>query len=157
MSEVAYEAEYLRGIEQFNAREFFDAHDEWEALWARTHGPSRLFYKGLIHAAVALHHFGNGNLRGARKLFGSCLRYLAPYAPLYLGLDVQAFLTQMQRCFAGLAPSGSQSTEVRLDVTQIPRLLLDPPPAGSHGQGLLAGDLGADEADEGFRARAPHA
>ena len=126
VSDVTYETEYLRGIEHFNAREFFEAHDAWEAIWVRSHGPSRLFYKGLIHAAVALHHFGNGNLRGARKLLGTCLEYLAPYSPHHLGLDVQAFLTQMGRCFAELVAGGSQSAGVQLDAMQIPFIQLDP-------------------------------
>ena len=41
----------------------------------------RLFYKGLIQAAVALHHFGNGNIRGARKVYRSSRGYLEPYRP----------------------------------------------------------------------------
>ena len=40
-------------------------------------GELRLFYKGLIQAAVALHHFGNGNIRGARKVYGRSRGYLA--------------------------------------------------------------------------------
>ena len=64
MPNGTYEAEYLQGIEHFNAREFFEAHEVWEDIWARTTGRHQLFYKGLIHAAVALHHFGNRNVRG---------------------------------------------------------------------------------------------
>jgi len=141
VSDIADETEYLRGIEHFNAREFFEAHDAWEALWTRTHGPSRLFYKGLIHAAVALHHFGNGNLRGARKLLASCVRYLTPYTPRYLGLDVQAFLTQMQRCFAELVDGSSRSAGVQLDARHIPFLTLDPPPNSYHGRSHLTGGM----------------
>src|SRR5216117_1432282 len=95
-----YEAEYLQGIEHFNAHDFFEAHEVWEDIWARTSGPSQLFYKGLIHAAVALHHYGNRNFRGAHKVLGSCLKYLTPYSPRYMGLDLEAFLCQMRRCFA---------------------------------------------------------
>ena len=127
MDDPTYEAEYLRGIEQFNAREFFEAHDAWEAVWVRSASPDRLFYKGLIHAAVALHHLGNGNLTGARKLAGSCLRYLRPYAPRHLGLDVEAFLSELHHCFAELLDPGSRVADVQLDPTRIPVITLGPP------------------------------
>ena len=44
---------YLKGIAFFNACEFFEAHEVWEDLWKSYAGPLRLFYKGLIQAAVA--------------------------------------------------------------------------------------------------------
>jgi len=47
-------------------------------------GPSRKFFQGLIQAAVGLHHFGNGNIRGARKLYHSTVGYLKPYAPAHM-------------------------------------------------------------------------
>ena len=45
--------------------------EEWEELWADYQGPDRQFFQGLIQAAVCLHHFGNGNTRGAKKLAGT--------------------------------------------------------------------------------------
>ncbi len=127
MSASAYEPEYLAGIEHFNRRDFFEAHEVWEDIWARTTGRDQLFYKGLIHAAVALHHFGNGNLRGARKVFGSCVQYLQPYSPRHRGLDLDAFLGQMHECFAGLIDSAAPAGPVEFHEDRIPRITLDPP------------------------------
>lgn len=124
--ESNYEPEYVLGIDHFNAHEFFEAHEVWEDIWARTTGRNQLFYKGLIHAAVALHHFGNGNRHGARKVWGSCLQYLTPYRPKNLGLDVAEFLEQMQRCFAPLDPAAA-SEQHPLDETLIPSIELNPP------------------------------
>jgi predicted metal-dependent hydrolase len=62
-----YDPLYLKGIAYFNACEFFEAHEVWEELWKEYQGELRLFYKGLIQAAVALHHFGNGNIPGPAK------------------------------------------------------------------------------------------
>ncbi len=129
MHSTAYEPEYAEGIRHFNARDFFEAHEAWEAVWVRTTGHDRLFYKGLIHAAVALHHFGNGNLRGARKVIASCVQYLTPYVPRHLGLDVQGFLAQMQRCFADLAAADEPARGARLDEALIPDIAIDPAPA----------------------------
>ncbi len=131
MTSQDYEPEYVAGIEHFNAREFFEAHEVWEDIWARTSGRDQLFYKGLIHAAVALHHFGNRNLRGARKVWGSCRQYLTPYAPKHLGLDVDSFLAQMRQCFSELADLEAKAVGVELDDSQIPQITLDPVPSST--------------------------
>ena len=52
-----FDPRYLKGIELFNQREFFECHDELEEVWTETLGPEREFYQGLIHAAVCLFHF----------------------------------------------------------------------------------------------------
>ena len=131
MTNGPYEPEYLKGIEYFNHGEFFEAHEIWEAIWARTSGREQLFYKGLIHAAVALHHFGNSNLRGARKVWGSCRQYLTPYGPKHLGLNVGAFLDRMHQCFAGLEQSEGRTSDVELDESKIPQIALDPAPSAN--------------------------
>jgi hypothetical protein len=92
------------------------------------HGPSRRFYQGLIQAAVALHHFGNGNLGGARKLNVSYRKYLEPYAPHYLGLDVNKFIADMDRCFAAVMAADAGSAKVEIDADLIPEIHLVPPP-----------------------------
>jgi predicted metal-dependent hydrolase len=86
-----YDPLYLQGVAYFNACEFFEAHEVWEDLWKSYTGDLRLFYKGLIQAAVALHHFGNGNIRGARKVYRSSRGYLDAYRPVCVGLDLEDF------------------------------------------------------------------
>src|SRR5262245_54282863 len=54
-----YDARYLAGIQLFNHRDFFEAHEVWEDLWQECAGPERRFYQGLIQAAVGLLHFSN--------------------------------------------------------------------------------------------------
>ena len=90
---------YLKGIEEFNRQDYFDSHETWEALWRTESGPGRAFYKGLIQAAVALHHLRRGNFPGAETLLGRSKTNLDPYRPEYLGLDVAAFLADVSRCF----------------------------------------------------------
>src|SRR5437899_3231342 len=81
-----YDARYLAGVMFFNDRDFFQAHEVWEDLWADTQGDDHRFYQGLIQAAVGLYHFGNGNVRGAVKLYHSSLAYMQPYPALHWGL-----------------------------------------------------------------------
>jgi predicted metal-dependent hydrolase len=122
-----YDPLYLQGIAYFNACEFFEAHEVWEELWKEYSGDLRLFYKGLIQAAVALHHFGNGNIRGARKVYGSSRGYLEKYGPHCMGLDVVKFLGEFDACFAAVAASEEQFPEIELDPNLIPEIWLDPP------------------------------
>src|SRR5882724_10348683 len=90
-----YDPRYLAGVLFFNRGDFFEAHEAWEALWMDTAGPDKRFYQGLIQAAVALYHFGNGNVRGARKLFHSSKAYLDRFGERHLGFDNQRFWQEM--------------------------------------------------------------
>ena len=96
------DSRYLTGVELFNAGEFFEAHEVWEDLWMECSSAERRFFQALIQAAVALHHFGRGNSTGATRLFHSGRRYMEPYRPAYLGLDVEQFWKTME---AHLAPA----------------------------------------------------
>jgi uncharacterized protein len=118
---------YLKGIAYFNACEFFEAHETWEELWKNYTGDLRLFYKGLIQAAVALHHFGNGNIRGARKVYLSSRGYLDKYRPVCDGLDLDLFLAQFDACFAEVAACQEEYPRIDLDPELIPEIALDPP------------------------------
>jgi predicted metal-dependent hydrolase len=124
-----YEPLYLAGIEKFNACDYFEAHEVWEELWTEYRGPSRKFYQALIQAAVALHHFGNGNLRGARKLHASVHGYLEPYAPRHLGLDVTSFLRAFDACLADVVAGDVDDPQAELDPELLPEIHLDPAPA----------------------------
>jgi hypothetical protein len=122
-----YDPLYLKGVAYFNACEFFEAHEVWEELWKNYSGDLRLFYKGLIQAAVALHHFGNGNIRGARKVYGSSRDYLALYRPVCVGLDLERFLAEFDACFAEVAASQEEFPRIEIDAELIPEITLDPP------------------------------
>ena len=128
MPTVEYDPLYLQGIEHFNVCDFFESHEVWEALWTEEFGPARRFYQGLIQAAVALHHFGNGNIRGARKLNVGCRVYLDEYRPKYQGLDLERFLSQLDQCFATVMASTEDFPNIEIDPELIPEIHLDPPP-----------------------------
>jgi predicted metal-dependent hydrolase len=122
-----YDPLYLQGIAYFNASEFFEAHEVWEDLWKDYSGDLRLFYKGLIQAAVALHHFGNGNIRGARKVYRSSRGYLEQYRPICVGLNVEKFLAEFDACFADVAASQEEFPHIEINPELIPEITLDPP------------------------------
>jgi hypothetical protein len=123
-----YDPRYLAGIWYFNQRDFFEAHEVWEDLWADSTGPQRRFYQGLIQAAVALLHFVNGNLRGAVKLFHSSRAYMTGLDPIYQGLDLAAFWRQMERCFAEVLADPEPAAGREIDEDLIPTIALNPSP-----------------------------
>jgi len=131
MKDGDYDPLYLKGIEYFNNCDFFEAHEAWEEVWTEYQGPSRKFFQGLIQTAVALHHFGNGNIRGARKLFTSSRNYLEPYRPKHLGLDLEKFLGQFEQCFAEVSVSQEEFPEIEIVPDLIPEIHLDPAPCES--------------------------
>lgn len=129
MESETYDPLYLQGIEYFNVCDFFESHEVWEELWSDNQGPSRPFFQGLIQAAVALHHFGNGNLRGAKKLNVGCRKYLDPFRPRHMGLDLDRFLAQLDECFAEVMASQEEYPQIEIVPDLIPEIHLDPPPA----------------------------
>src|SRR5262245_4920202 len=94
------DARYLAGIDHFNRREYFEAHEVWEDLWHESAGPEAGFFKGLIQAAVSLYHLERGNLSGARRLFASGRAYMLAAGSPFLGQDVRAFWQEMEAYFA---------------------------------------------------------
>ena len=125
-----YDPRYLAGILFFNRHDFFEAHEVWEDLWGDCNDTDRRFYQALIQAAVALHHYGNGNLRGATKLYGTSKAYMDRYTSPHLGLDFTEFWQRMAACFAPVhAESDLLRRDLRPDPALIPTIALDPPPA----------------------------
>jgi len=110
-----------KGIELFNAGEYEAAHEEFEILWLSTQGPDSDFYKGLVQAAIALHHYRRGNLEGAASLYGTHRRYLAAYIPTHRRIDVEALLRAMQEFLQPIVrrEAGAQP---RFDAEKRPRL-----------------------------------
>jgi len=127
-SRPEYDARYLGGILFFNDHDFFEAHEVWESLWLDCAGSERTFYQGLIQAAVALYHFGNGNLRGAAKLFATSRAYMDRFESPYLGLDIVGFWQQMERCFAAFVADPNPDRYLRPEEVLIPVISLVPAP-----------------------------
>ena len=118
-----FDPRFSQAIELFNRQEFFACHDVLEELWSETLSADREFLQGLIQAAVALFHFGEGNLTGARKMHDSALRYLAAYGGDHWDVDLARFRAEFDRSFAPLLGAHPDyPRDVRLDQTLIPRL-----------------------------------
>jgi hypothetical protein len=117
-------ADWLYGVDCFNAFFFWEAHESWETLWAaapRESIPARVL-QGLIQIAAALLKIHLGSPTGAATLSREGLDKLSASAalrPMLLGLDLRATSMQFTHYFRPL----TERTLPPLDAT-VPRLVL---------------------------------
>ncbi len=90
-----HDPRFLSGVEAFNRRDFYAAHDAWESLWLERFGEEKGFLHGLILCAVALHHYERGNHKGARSRFRLALEKLEGYPARYWEVDLRNFIRRM--------------------------------------------------------------
>ncbi|MBX7098906.1 MAG: DUF309 domain-containing protein [Myxococcaceae bacterium] len=79
---AAFTACFDRGLQQFRAGEYAEAHETWEVGWKTTTGGEKQLLQALIMWTTALHHVRRGNQVGADKLMAAALaRLAAPEVP----------------------------------------------------------------------------
>jgi hypothetical protein len=113
---------YLRGIELFNARKFWEAHEAWEELWLEVDGIESDFYQGLIQSAAALLKFQRGELDPARRLYQLAKEKLDRCPAEYMRLNVREFQERMAASFAPILDGCAGD----IDEAAIPVLALNP-------------------------------
>jgi len=90
MTTSEHQEKFRRGVEQFNTRHFFDAHETWEEIWLGSPEPEKTFLQGIIQIAAAFHHYTRGNTRGARTLLEAGLRRLERFPDIHNQLALEA-------------------------------------------------------------------
>jgi predicted metal-dependent hydrolase len=116
---------FLRGIDHFNAHEFWEAHEAWEELWLVAETDVEQFLQGLIQVAAAYHHVKRGTLRGAVRLFDAGLARLANFPGDFCGLDRGAVerASRVHREWAAQRLARREDG-ARLTFDEFPRLVL---------------------------------
>jgi predicted metal-dependent hydrolase len=105
---------WAEGLAHFNSGRFFECHEAWEEVWKRASGSEKLFYQGLIQAAVALLHAERGNLRGAASIFRKARAKLDPLPAEYLGIALGEFRAMLEEFFAAVFAGGTLPLRPRL-------------------------------------------
>ncbi len=105
-----------RGVELFNAHEFWHAHEAWEEMWLASSGEEKQFLQGLIQLAAAYHHVKRGTLRGAPRLFDAALRRLGGAPDDFFGIDRRAAVDAAARHRDALVRGE------RVEIDEAPRL-----------------------------------
>jgi predicted metal-dependent hydrolase len=112
---------YLKGIEEFNAGQYFECHDTLEAVWSETNGQDKLFLQGLIQTSIGFYHLLNGNTKGAKSMFGKALAKLYAYKPQYGGLDVERLVQSIEQ-YAGQVDDPDGGMHTAIDESALPKL-----------------------------------
>jgi predicted metal-dependent hydrolase len=112
-------AHYFReGIDNFNARRFWEAHESWETLWLEAESDLRRFLQGLIQIAAAYHHVQRGTYRGAPRLFAAGLEKLEAFPRVCCGVD----WTEVEAAARRHSKWLDSAPEKPLDASEYPRL-----------------------------------
>ena len=85
---------FLKGIDLFNKKDFYDAHEYWEELWLNYKLKDASFIQGLIQLSVSYFHYFNGNLKGARSMVRKCLMKFDQYK-FVRGINVEQLISQI--------------------------------------------------------------
>jgi len=93
MTKNKTEEDYLLdGIDLFNSRKFYAAHDSWEYLWTEYPLKDSLFIQGLIQLSVAYFHITNLNLTGSKNLFNKSLPKLKKFPISHRNINVEEII-----------------------------------------------------------------
>lgn len=80
--------EARRGIQLFNQRAYWEAHEALEAAWKDERGPARHLYKGILQAGVMYLQIERGNYLGMAKMHARCQKWLRPWPAVCRGVDI---------------------------------------------------------------------
>jgi uncharacterized protein len=100
--------EALRGIELFNAGEYFEAHEALENAWRAEPGQSRELYQGILQVAVTYLHIQRGNYGGATKVAARCQIKLDQWPDACRGVEVAALRRNLATISEALARLGPE-------------------------------------------------
>ena len=95
-------AAFARGMRQFNAREFWHAHESWEAIWLRASQQEKTFLQGLIQISAAFYHHRRGNRIGTRSLLRRGLEKVEKFHQNHRGLCLEELRRAVREWPAGL-------------------------------------------------------
>lgn len=97
--EHQYPPEYLRGIDLFNAGEYYECHEVLEDIWVISCGQEKLFYQGIIMAAVAFYDYEVGRFGAALTMHRKAKERLEQLPDRFMSLDVKTFIHQLDEFF----------------------------------------------------------
>ena len=94
------------GLRCYRERQFWHAHEHWEAVWLRLVGREKLFLQALIQTTGAFHHLQRGNVVGTASLLRKALGRLDPLPDEFGGIDVRS-LRENLRAWIGAMERGA--------------------------------------------------
>jgi len=113
----------LRGIEEFNAGQYFEQHETLELVWRAERRPIRDLYRGVLQIGVACLQVERGNAVGALKMIDRAVKWLQPFRPICQGIDVDRLLADAVRLRGVIERVGADQID-RVDRRLFPKVHL---------------------------------
>lgn len=98
----------LAGIRLFNAGQYYECHEELEAIWHAEREPIRYLYQGILQIGVGFHHWRNGNYRGAHLLLTDGIDKTRRFLPACMDVDTQSLVDASADCLHLLQSYGRE-------------------------------------------------
>ena len=111
----------LAGVQEFNQGEYLACHETLEELWMAETRPIRKLYQGILQISVAFYHLEAGRYRPVLTLLERGCRYLEPFAPTCMDVDVASLLADAACCLAEVKRLGPDGL-CDFDWSLIPRI-----------------------------------
>ena len=86
---------FFDGLQAYEEKDFFEAHEIWEELWSEYYLDDKTLIQGLIQLAVSFVHLGNGNLNGAKSLMKKSGDKFSSYSGLHRGINIDKLKQQI--------------------------------------------------------------
>ncbi len=87
---------FKKGVNAFNKRQFYDAHEYWEDIWLNFKMEDAKCIQGLIQLAVSFFHYHNGNPKGAKSMAAKCIKKFDDHSE-FRGIKVPDLVSQIKR------------------------------------------------------------
>ena len=86
---------FYKGLDSFNCKKYYDAHEYWEELWLNYKLKDAKCIQGLIQLAVSYFHFYNDNIKGAKSMALKCLSKFENYK-INRGIDISSLVLEIE-------------------------------------------------------------
>ncbi len=114
-----------KGIEQFNAGEYWECHETLEKLWRAEPRPVRDLYQGILQIGVAFYHLRGGNYDGAIKMFRRGLPRLRGLPEVCQGVRVDELARAARAIHDRLVVLGREGAAA-IDLGALPKITTIP-------------------------------
>jgi predicted metal-dependent hydrolase len=111
----------IRGLEEFNAGQFFEQHETLELVWRAELRPIRDLYRGVLQIGVGCLQVERGNAIGAIKMIDRAVKWLQPFRPVCQGIDVDQLLEDAARLREEIERRGAEQID-RVDRRLFPQV-----------------------------------
>jgi uncharacterized protein len=101
----------IRGLEEFNRREYFQAHETLEEAWKQEESVGRELYRAIIQVAVAYLQIERNNYRGALKMLLRVRQWIDPLPEICRGVGIAGLRADIALVHAELIRIGMQGIQ----------------------------------------------